>query len=44
MEESRLKQEADAKKTTGDKMETDVNPGMFFVVDNLKLFIIMNFK
>jgi len=27
MEESRLKQEADAKKTTGDKMETDVNPG-----------------
>jgi hypothetical protein len=27
MEESRLKQEADAKKATGDKMETDANPG-----------------
>ncbi len=28
MEESRLKQEADAKKATGDKMETDANPGL----------------
>lgn len=29
MEESRLKQEADAKKTTGEKMETDTTPRKF---------------
>lgn len=29
MEESRLKQEADAKKAAGDNMETDANPGFF---------------
>lgn len=32
MEESRLKQEADAKKTTGEKMETDAaQRGFYFI-------------
>jgi hypothetical protein len=38
MEESRLKQEADAKKASGDTMETDANPGIVFYPTFFELF------